>query len=421
MLQFAIVITRGGLPITSYDFSSGGFDINEVLFSGFISAIQPFLKEIKDDDTKIGEIKNGNVNILYYSSLKVIGVLVGTELGEDVKERLMYVIDDFNSQILQFDDTFYHLEDETIKSAIDRLQENLILSFGKQTIHEYFIPIPLTKLERTGDELFDQFIARINGSRTFKEISDRLNLSWGDILHFTSQLLKNQLITFNVSFNKEQIFQVTPYGMDLMFQRVEVPSELSEIWETEVLPVLSEFNGERSLVQVTSVLSKHVKKVGELRYYSIIQDLFFHRIILPLPISYEIGKFLQDYYLEFVKYIQKKIGKTGMKFLQNRINESGYIRTLLPDFENQRTQSLDKFQALLKDKGDRELVKFVKEFVSPIRATVNDIRKFSGPKSVKKVFDVLLEKLYEPYQNLIDHYLLHEIAFMPADEQHAMA
>ena len=416
MLQFAIVITRGGLPITSYDFSSGGFDINEVLFSGFISAIQPFLKEIKDDASKTGEIKNGNVNILYYSSQKVIGVLVGTDLDEDVKDKLMYVIDDFNSQILHFDDTFYHLEDESIKSAIDRLQENLILSFGKMAIHEYFVPIPLVKLEPTGDELFDQFISRINGSRTFKEISERISLSWGDILHFTSQLLKDKLITFNVSFNKEQIFQVTPYGMDIMFQRAAVPSELSEIWEADVLPVLSEFNGERSLIQVTSVLSKHVKNIGELKYYGIIQDLLFHRIILPLPISYEIGKFLQEYYLEFAKYIQKKIGKTSMKFLQNRISEAGYIRTLLPDFENQRTQSLDKFQALLKDKEDEGLVEFVKEFVSPVRATVNDIRKFSGAKSVKKVFDVLLEKLYGPYQNLIDHYLLHEIAFMPADE-----
>ena len=417
-LKYALLLTKGGIPITSFDFAKGGLKVDEVLFSGFISAIQPFLEEMKSDYThrqQVGEITYGNQKIIYYSGEKSIGVLIGTDLDESIKDKLILILDEFEEFTADFQD-IYSIDVGKIQLAGHRFIDTIISVFQKEVIHDYLIPVILEQSLSPNDfpENFDdvaRFFSQINGIRTLLDISKNLGMSWNKVSIIASKLLSKNYIAFSVGFDDEQIYQITPYGMDLLFNRKEIPNDyLKNYWNDIVVPFLSEIDNQRTLNEIKMRMKRKIKKIDMVLFNDIIHELLFAHIIIPLPKVYILGNFLQTYYLNYHERISKKLGKTAQRTFFSYMDHS-QIRPVLPDFENKRVQSLDKIFDLLRESSYQDVLAFVRNYLEPIKKTNEELKALVGAKTIEKLNRKVWEDISKDFSRIIEEYQIDKILF----------
>ncbi len=131
MIYAIWLINRSGTPIIARTYR--GFNVDSVLFSGLITAILSFAKEISGHE--INEISMGNFKILVNTFIEG-PILVMAVSSEDEKEKYIDFVEDFRKRIVRRYGLF---EEPNIKALpiITRDIDTLVSSYGFLTPQEF--------------------------------------------------------------------------------------------------------------------------------------------------------------------------------------------------------------------------------------------------------------------------------------------
>ena len=415
-LKYALLISTSGVPLVSIDFA-GGLDVNEVLFSGFIGAIQPFMADMVHDQNsqKIGEIKSGDLEIKFYKGSHCIGVLVGTEIDSSLLLKFGRHVDEFERQTKSYDLDALSLDDPTIQSSIDQFRGKVYDEFHVEGIHKYLMPKKTENASLSISGLSDKdllvkaqhFLSLVDGTTTLGEMSRELSIPWDSFTKIVVQLLKLGHILLRESYHDEFIFKLTSLGMKALFSREE--SHFIPHWKTLAVPFLGELDGEKTLREVKQHLKKIIKKHSPENFEYVLRELLFAQMIEPMPDVYVLGKFVQLVYLNFYQGVRKKLGNTGVKILLERISQISHLVPLLPNFEKNETKPLDRIAHVFLPMTMKERKKAIRHILKPIYDTLATLESFAGKKAIQKIREGLYKDLLHEYPVLTKRYEIERI------------
>ncbi len=416
-LKYALLISTSGVPIVSIDFA-GGLDVNEVLFSGFIGAIQPFMADMVNNQNpqKVGEIKSGDLEIKFYRGKRCIGVLVGTEINSSLLLKFGRHVDEFERQTENYDLDALSLDDPTIQSSIDQFKGKVYDEFHVEGIHRYLIPKKtgnvkdLFSVAPSNEELVAEaqsFLSLVDGTTTLGEISSELSIPWDSFTKIVVRLLKSGHILLRESYHDEFIFKLTSLGMKALFSKEE--SQFIPYWKTLAVPFLGELDGEKTLREVKQHLKKAIKKHSLENFEHVLRELLFAQMIEPMPDVYVLGKFIQLVYLNFYQSVKKKLGNTGIKILLEKISQISHLVPLLPNFEKNETKPLDRIAHVFLPMTMEERKKAIKHILKPIYDTLVALEGFAGKKAIQKIREGLSKDLLNEYPILVKRYEIERI------------
>ncbi len=416
-LKYALLISKSGVPIVSIDFADG-LNVNEVLFSGFIGAIQPFMSDMVRDRTsqKTGEIKTGDLEIKFYKGQRFIGVLVGTEIDSSLLLRFGHHVDEFEAQTEKYDLSTLLSDDSAIQSSIELFKTRVYNEFHVEGIHKYLIPKKVEdnhfpKLENLNRsnvvDNMKNFLSLIDGTRTLGDISEELSIPWESFTSLVVELLRMRYILLRESYNDEFIFKITSRGMKALFSKDEL--HFIPHWQSLAVPFLGELDGEKTLREIKENLKKAIKKHSLDDFEYVLRELLFAQMIEPLQDVYVLGKFLQLVYLNFYQGVKKKTGNMGVKLLLEKISEIPHLVPLLPNFEKNEFKPLDRIAHVFLPMTMEERKDTIKQFLKPVNDTLSTLQSFAGEKSIRKIRDGLYKNLLHEYPALVKRYEIERI------------
>ncbi len=210
---FFYIIDPGGVCLFSYNFKNDIEMFQSELFSGFITAISLFSSELNAQlgyTKQFGRLSAIPLNIIFEIMITYINPLIGVlvvekkDIDKDMKDFL-------NETIKRFFEKFSgHLENwDGEITVFGSFKEEIEKIFKRMELFSYQIP-KLKKISISKEVFNDDYLGVINeidGVRSVKEITQKMNKSMDDIKTMVSDLLWGEFITLSEKVYEEDVFE----------------------------------------------------------------------------------------------------------------------------------------------------------------------------------------------------------------------
>ena len=409
-LKYALLSDRAGIPIASFDLANGDVITDEVLFSGFITAIQAFMQELEkqENPSEHGLIQAGNMQILFNRGVQTIGVLVGYDIEISAVDQLRFLVKNFEESI-GYDFGYWSMND-LVEPFIDAYWRNVLSTFRDQVFHEYYIPFLnddfQASKERISDEKVELFLSFVDNKKSLREISFFSEIDWNELTLMIAGMINDGVIYLNVSQSSEQRYYLTKEGMNVLLGRSVPPATIVDIWDEVGVVLLNEISPNLTMGEILYRMRHVIEIFGEEVIFGVLKELLHELLVKPYPSIFNLSPLLQRYYLSFYNHIRRRLEPEFVERFLLSIEATGKVHILYPDFENNDIRSPEKMFELIKDYNLNELTNFLNTFLNPINVSFAEIIDEHGYEYAMEIQDAILGILRNDHAELIDKFQL---------------
>ena len=210
---FLYVIDSGGICLFSYNFKKDIEMFQRELFSGFITAISLFSSELNEKlgySNQFGRLPAIPLNLIFEIMITYLNPLVGVlvvekkDIDKDMKDFLNETLKIF---LIKFSNDLDNWSGET--TMFSSFKEEIEKIFKKMGLFSY--QIPKMKEISVSKNLFNEnyltVINEIDGKKSIKEISIKINKTVDDIKTIISNLLWSELLTLSEKIYEDDVFE----------------------------------------------------------------------------------------------------------------------------------------------------------------------------------------------------------------------
>jgi len=210
---FLYVINSAGICLFSYNFKKGIEMFQRDLFSGFITAISLFSRELNEKlgyTEKYGRLPAIPLNLIFEIMISYLNPLIGVlvvekkDIDKDMKDFLNEVMKEFS---VKFGAGLKNWNGDLRK--FNPFKDDVKKIFKKMELFSFQIPKmrDISVSNYILDENCLAVIKEIDGKKSIKEISQRMSKLLDDIKTMISDLLWRELITLSEKVYEDDIFE----------------------------------------------------------------------------------------------------------------------------------------------------------------------------------------------------------------------
>ncbi|MHA1115714.1 MAG: hypothetical protein ACTSRR_05925 [Candidatus Heimdallarchaeaceae archaeon] len=372
-----IVTNNSGIPKLSIIFDEE-FKVDDVLFSGFISAITQFLSEILSSREMHTQFAQADYEGLI------------TEIGENyyclVGNNIFSFHFDFYYQLFSF------IEKEISGEIVDENKINQVRSLLMSAVYTYSNPelvIPFKVEESTKEELWvkeaEIFYNSIDGNSNLKELSSKTGISIDNIFAFFIILQWLDIISFKIEVRDYLILEKSVGFMidNIIKSQNRISNEIS----AESYEIYKTINGKKTVSEIK-------KQFPTLDVKLIIEDMLRMNIVKTVTETKALGLIISDYFNFLISEMMNYFNEKEVREICNKAIEESKAIFLFPLEEIVSPSDFNHILESLKSEGysSSEIVKL---FVEPVKIINSTLRQKNKNKSVKifaAVFNKLIEK-----------------------------
>ena len=210
---FFYIINSAGICLFSYNFKKDIEMFQKDLFSGFITAISLFSNELNEKlgiAEKYGRLPAIPLNFFFEIMISYVNSLIGVlvvekkDIDKDMKNFLNESMKEFS---LKFETILEKWNGDL--GLFNQFKEDVKKIFQKMELFSFQIP-KMRDISVNNYNLDDDYLAvikEIDGKKSIKEISQKMNNTLDDIKTMISNLLWRELITLSEKVYEDDIFE----------------------------------------------------------------------------------------------------------------------------------------------------------------------------------------------------------------------
>ena len=384
-----IVTNNSGLPKLSIVFDEE-FKVDDVLFSGFISALIQFLSEIL----------SSRENHTQFAQADYEGLI--TEIGENyyclVGKNIFSFHFDFYYQLFSF------IEKEISSEIVDESKINQVRSLLMSAVYTYSNPelvIPFKVEESSDEELWvkeaEVFYNSIDGNSNLKEISSKTGISIENIFAFFIILQWLDLISFKIEVRDYLILEKSVGFIidNTIKSQYRITNEIS----VEAYEIYKAINGKKTVSEIK-------KQFPTLDVKLIIEDMLRMNIVKTVSETKALALIISDYFNFLITEMKNYFNEKEVREMSNKAIEESKAIFLYPIENIISPADFEQILASLKSEGYSS-IEIVKIFINPVNV-VNSILRQKNKNNSVKIFAAVFNKLIEKHG-----FTLERMGFLP--------